>query len=449
MPSGGLLAQRLLTIIRAVRGRLAPLGVRPFGRLLASYTLNELGDSVGIVALSILVFDRTGNVAATSAFFIVGKFLPALLAPAITARLDQLALRRSLPALYVLEALAFAALAWLADGRFVLALVLVLALVDGSLAITGRGLTRGAVGAVLEPVEMLKEGNALMNIGFALSSVFGAALAGLLVSEVGLATALLVDAASFLVIAVLLATARGLPAASVEHQPWTERLRDGLRFVRGHRPIRLLLIGQAVALVLFTLVIPIEVVYAKESLGTSDAGFGILLASWGAGIVLGSLVYVAVRGRSALVLIVFSTAAIGGGYLGMASAQTLLVACGFSVVGGAGNGVQWIAVVTAIQELTPRDYQARVTGLLESLGAGMPGIGYLLGGTLATLGTPRTAYAVAGIGVLSLVGLVLLGRSRLRLADGPRAPRTRHTADLPLPDAVSPAPRLEGTARKR
>ena len=78
----------------------------------------------------------------------------------------------------------------------------------------------------------------------------------------------------------------------------------------------------------------------------------------------------------------------------MATAETLLVACLVSVVGGAGNGVQWISVVTALQEATPADYQARIVGLLESLGAAMPGVGYLLGGALVALGSPRTAYAV-------------------------------------------------------
>ena len=75
-------------------------------------------------------------------------------------------------------------------------------------------------------------------------------------------------------------------------------------------------------------------------------------------------------------------------------------ACLISVVGGAGNGVQWISVVTALQEMTPADYQARIVGLLESLGAAMPGVGYLIGGALVALGSPRTAYAVAGAGVL-------------------------------------------------
>jgi MFS family permease len=422
-----------------VRGRLAPLGVRPFSRLLSSYTLNELGDSVGIVALAILVYDRTGDVAATAAFFIVGKFLPALLAPALTARLDQTALRRTLPGIYVVEALAFAALALIAHGTFVLPLVLLLALVDGSLAVTGRGLTRGAVASVLEPVGLLKEGNALMNIGFALASVGGSALAGLLVAQFGLATALLVDALSFLVIAAALAATGGLPQLAIAHQPWRQRLGDGLRFVRDHRAIRLLLIGQAFALVLFTLVIPIEVIYAKESLRTTDAGFGVLLASWGLGIVVGSLVYLLVRSRGTMTLIVLATAAVGAGYLGMASAHSLALACAFSVLGGAGNGVQWIAVVTAIQEVTPREYQARVTGLLESLGAGMPGVGYLLGAALAGIGSPRTAYAVAGVGVLVLVALALLGRSRIAAGAVPRLPT--YPGDLP---PLPPTPRYEG-----
>ena len=97
----------------------------------------------------------------------------------------------------------------------------------------------------------------------------------------------------------------------------------------------------------------------------------------------------------------------------MATADTLLVACLVSIVGGAGNGVQWIAVVTALQEATPTDYQARIVGLLESLGAAMPGIGYLLGGTLVALGSPRTAYAFAGTGVLLLVLVAILLRPRL------------------------------------
>jgi MFS family permease len=427
-----------------VRGRFAPLAVRPFSRLLTSYTVNELGDAVGIVALAVLVYDRTEAVAPTAAFFIAAKFLPALVAPALTARLDQMALRRSLPTLYLVEAAAFAALALIASGDFFLPLVLALGLLDGALAITGRSLTRGAVATILQPAALLKEGNALMNIGFAIASVGGAALAGLLIAQFGVAIALLFDAASFLAIAITLALTRDLPHAHIEQEPFRARFSAGMRFARRSPGVRLLLIGQAVALMLFTLVIPIEVIYAKESLGTSDAGFGILLASWGAGIVVGSLVYLLIRQRSALALIIVSTALVGIAYLGLATAETLLVACLVSVLGGAGNGVQWISVVTTLQEMTPTDYQARIVGLLESLGAAMPGVGYLIGGTLVALGSPRTAYAVAGAGVLALVLAALLVRPSLARAPVPR----RRPGDLPLPDSLAPSPTLEPSGPK-
>jgi predicted MFS family arabinose efflux permease len=429
-----------------VRGRFAPLTVRPFSRLLGSYTLNELGDCVGLVALAVLVYDRTEAVAPTAAFFIAAKFLPALLAPALTARIDQLALRRTLPGLYVAEAAAFAGLAAIADGDFVLALVLVLGLADGTLAITARGLTRGAVASVLQPAGLLKEGNALMNIGFALASVGGTALGGLLIAQFGVAVALLADAASFLAIAVILALTRGLPEVHVKREPWRERFSGGMRFARGNPVVRLLLAGQAMALLLFTLVIPIEVIYAKESLGTTDAGFGVLLASWGVGIVVGSLIYLQVKQRSALALILVSTAGIGIAYLGLASAETLLVACLFSIVGGAGNGIQWIAVVTALQEATPIDYQARIVGLLESIAAAVPGVGFLIGGALVALGSPRTAYAVSGAGVLLLVLAALVFRSRLERARVTTV-RTR-AGDIQLPEPLAPSPTFEPTARK-
>ena len=42
--------------------------------------------------------------------------------------------------------------------------------------------------------------------------------------------------------------------------------------------------------------------------------------------------------------------------------------------------------MTALQEATPSDYQARVVGLLESSLAAMPGVGYLIGGILTPPG---------------------------------------------------------------
>jgi predicted MFS family arabinose efflux permease len=426
-----------------VQERVRALRIRPFRRLLTSYTVNELGDSAGVVALAILVFDRTGNVASTAALFLAAKFIPAVVAPLLTAKLDQLATRRTLPLIYLAEATVFGALALIADGNFLLVAVLVLAVVDGTLAVTARGLTRAAIANTLQPTGLLREGNALVNIGFAAAAVVGAAVAGVLIATVGLSATLLLDAVSFLLIAGLLAVSSDLPNAGGEREPWLARIRSGLTFVRHHQTIRWLLLGEAIALVLFTMIIPIEVVYAKETLGSTSAGFGILLASWGLGIVIGSLIYVFVKERSPRLLILISTAVIGAAYLGMAGAQTLTVACLLSVLGGAGNGVQWVAVITAIQEATPADYQARVVGLLESSYAAMPGIGYVLGAAITAVGSPRTAYAVAGGGILLLVLGASVAVFAIRGDPGRQQVAPSDDSPLPMPtetDAVAPTP---------
>ena len=140
-----------------MRAALSPLQTRPFGRLLTSYTINEIGDSIGIVALALLVHRETGSAMATASLFIALNVGPAFLSPALTARLEGITLRRALPALYFTEAVVFAALALLVlNGSFILPLILLLGLVDGMLALTGRGLTRAAVGTLLEPSGRLR-----------------------------------------------------------------------------------------------------------------------------------------------------------------------------------------------------------------------------------------------------------------------------------------------------
>jgi MFS family permease len=182
--------------------------------------------------------------------------------------------------------------------------------------------------------------------------------------------------------------------------PWAERLRRGIAYVRTRPALGRLLAGQAIAFIFFSLVIPIEVVFALETLHAGDVGYGILLASWGVGMLVGSLLFAGLRRVQLRTLLVCSTVAIGAAYLGTAVAPTLAVACAASVVGGIGNGVQWIALVTAVQELTRAAYQARVLSLLEALASAMPGIGFLLGGAIAAIFSPRLSYAVAGAGVL-------------------------------------------------
>ncbi|MFN8218091.1 MAG: MFS transporter [Solirubrobacterales bacterium] len=392
-------------------GLIAPLRRRAFRRLAISYAINEFGDWMGIVALSVLVFEQTDSALATTGLFLGTRFLPALLAPILVTRGERPPPRYALPVIYCGEAAAFAALALLADS-FSLAAVIAVATIDGALALTGRSLTRAVVAALLEPAGELRAGNAVLNIAFTAGAAVGPGLAGLVVAGFDVQVALLIDAVSFYVVAVLLLTAGHLPQAEPEPGELRQRVRAGAAYLRQHTTVRRLLTAQGAAFVFFAAVVPIEVIYAKETLGTSDSGYGLMLASWGAGMVLGSLIFAGVRRASLPLLLLLSTLAVGAGYLGLAAAPTLAWACAASVLGGAGNGVQWVSTVSAIQELTAAEMQARVMSVLESVGAAMPGVGIVAGGVITSVLDPRAAFLFAGAGIVLIVAIAapLLGR---------------------------------------
>jgi Transmembrane secretion effector len=390
-----------------------PLKKPQFRRLAASYAVNELGDWMGIVALSVLVFDRTGSALATAALFLGTRFLPALIAPILVAKVEQPPPHFALPVIYCGEAAAFGALALFAGDGFLLVGVIVLATIDGALALTGRALTRAVVAASLEPSGELRSGNAVLNVAFTGSAALGPGIAGLIVAGFGVQSALLLDAVSFYAIAWILLTAGPLPQAEADPAQVRDRIRAGVDYIRERGTLRRLLIAQGVAFVFFAAVIPIEVIYSKQTLSAGDSGYGLLLASWGVGMVVGSFVFALVRRAPLPVLLFFSTLAVGAGYLGLAAAPTLAFACAASIVGGAGNGVQWVSVISAVQELTVAGMQARVMSVLESIGAAMPGIGYFLGGLIASGFSPRATFLVAGLGVLAIVVVAapLMGRN--------------------------------------
>jgi predicted MFS family arabinose efflux permease len=399
-------------------GPLAPLRVPGFRVLAGGYSINELGNWLGDIALAVLVFDQTGNALATALLFVGTRFVPALVAPALVTRAESLRPRLSLPLLYGADAVVFATLALLAANHFSLGLVVALGAVDGTLALAARALTRSTSAALLEPHGLLRRGNALFNIGFTAAGALGPAIAGVVVAHAGVSAALWADAASFALVALMLVLARSLPTREHTGGGWRGRLREAFDYVRGRRLLFGLLQAQAAALLFFYAVVPIEVVYAKETLGAGDAGYGWLLAAWGAGMIAGGFLFAFAQGARIQVVIAAGTLAIGAAYLGLALAPTLGVACAVSVIGGVGNGVQWISVVHAVQELTASSMQARVLGLLEAIGAAVPVVGFFLGGALTQAASPRTAYFAAGAGVLAVMALAMV---RLRKADWPAA----------------------------
>ena len=197
--------------------------------------------------------------------------------------------------------------------------------------------------------------------------------------------ALWIDAASFLVGALLLVGARRLlprpPSRRAARAGAAACATASLRAQTIRRPGGWSPGG--VAIVFFTLVVPIAVVFAKETLGTpASLGYGVMLGGLGRrdrarlGRVRPRPRPLAAPARLA------STAAVGVGYGGHRRVADAPGRLPGQRLGGIGNGIQWVAVMTALQDAVGDDYQARAAGLLESIGAAVPGIGFILGGSL-------------------------------------------------------------------
>lgn len=408
------------------------LRIVAFRRLLIAYVLNELAWSVGTLALSLLVYRRTGSAIGSAGFFLCAQFLPALLAPALVARLDRASVRIVLPTLYAVEALLFGALAYLTQ-HFLLVPVLILALADGAIAATARSLATAARIEILRPLDLIHEGNALGSFGFSAGYMLGPVIGGAVVAVGGTLAALLVNCGLFGVIACFLAVT-ALPGARPEPGSVLSRLGRGLAHIRSDAVVARLMVIQAIALCVFTISIPVEVVYAQHTLHAGADGYGLLLGVWGAGAVAGSFVFARFRRRAPAALIGGSALALAAGFAVMAVAPSLMVALCGAALAGAGNSVEWVAWRTAVQERTADRWMALVMSLSDSMSMLAPGVGIALGGLIAQYASARAALGVASVGSLLFAFAVPFA---FRKAPEPRAER-RPAAGVSADEAARP-----------
>ncbi len=103
----------------------------------------------------------------------------------------------------------------------------------------------------------------------------------------------------------------------------------------------------------------------KSTLGAAT-GVGDLLAMWGAGGILGSIIFARLLKWPLRFLLSAGAFGIALAYLGLAVAPSLLLACVAGLLGGVGNGMQWPSLISAVQRLTPEDLHGRMMGAAES-----------------------------------------------------------------------------------
>jgi len=387
--------------------------------LVGAIFLSALGDWLALTALALLLEETTNSGLAVSALFIALWAPLVLFAGHAGLLVDRLNARLVLVAASVVQAVVAAGLAF-ADG---LAPILLLTLLLG----TANAVSQPAEFALIPTVvsrERIGAANAHVEtarfVGFAAGPLLGGVLAG----AGGTRLPLLVDAVSFLVIALAAAAIRGRAEASAhiaEGEPFG-RAGDGFVFLARDHLLRLVMLVAFASLLFMTASAPAEVFFAKDVLGVGDAGFGALWTAWFVGMAVGGLVLARrVPGASlagaALVAIVVQS-------LGLAVPTLWLVfpfALALYVVGGAAHGTKNVLVRTLMHQRVPTRLHGRAFAAYNGLRNGAEMVALVLGGVLvAAIGARWTLFVAGAVpAVAGLVGLAAYRRMRAREIPGP------------------------------
>lgn len=218
----------------------------------------------------------------------------------------------------------------------------------------------------LVPRAELGAAASLSSLGVNLARAVGPAVAGVLVTSLGVGGLFVLNTASFVVFAIALATTTQPSTTPERSAGFLAGLEAGGRYVRNAPTVRRILLRlvlfAAPANILWTL-LP---VVARDQLGMDAAGYGILLGAAGLGAVAGALVLPQIRGRtSPTAILTWSGLVYGVGMLGLAATRTPAVAVTVLLP----TGAAWIAVIAglnaSIQAFLPAWVRARALSIYQ------------------------------------------------------------------------------------
>lgn len=236
---------------------------------------------------------------------------------------------------------------------------------------------------------------------FTTARVMGPAIAGFLITYVGMGECFLVNVASFVPIIVALVTmdtdqlTRSMPVEQGRGQ-----VREGLRYVAKMPVLKTLLVIMAIVGTLqynFQVILPL---LARETFGGNAATLGVLGVGIGIGMFVGSLTS-ATFGRPSHRLLLLAGTSLGTFTLLVAGAPALWVAVALLVPLGA-SSMAFLATMNSTLQLTSSDeMRGRVMAIYFVLFLGSTPIGAPIVGWVAEAVSPRASFALGGIATLA------------------------------------------------
>ncbi len=378
---------------------------REFRALFAGQSISITGGSVAAVALTVLVFRRTGSPFLSSLTFAVG-FLPYVVgAGMLSGLVDRL---RPRLLVNVCDASSAAVVALMAVPGMPVPALLALLFGVGTLASLASG-ARGALVRSTVAEAAYVPARSLMKIAGQTAQIGGNAVGGALVVAIGTSGSILVNAGSFAVSFALVRFAVGdHRSAAAEVAARTGLVRDSLRGARD-----LLANRELARLLLLSWIVPMFNV-APESLAApyvsarhgSPALVGWWLTALPIGIIAGDVAGVRfLQPRLQQRLIRPAAAAGFVPYLLFVLHPPIPVALGLLVCSGL-FGMYSLGLDGRLRDATPPHLFPRMMALLSAGLMTLQGLGFALAGAVAEGVGPAAAIAIAGGCGLAAVALL-------------------------------------------
>ncbi|MEU2661133.1 MFS transporter [Micromonospora sp. NPDC007220] len=366
------------------------------------------GDFLAATALALALQSAGASGIAVSGLLLAATLPLVVLAP-LTGRLaDRVDSRKLLVAAGLGQAAVCALLAFATHPALIIGLV---ALLAGGLAVTHPCLA-ALLPAMVRPAD-LPRASAISQTASSLGALGGPVLAGLLVGQFGARVPLLIDAGSYLALVaagLLLRTRRGgrrttaAPASGTERTPaWR---------LRGDPLLLAVVVSTAAVITAVGGINVVEVFFIRETLDSSPTVYGLVGAAWMAGMLPGSWLCARLAHRltddGALVYGVLAT--LGGICLMVmvaAAVPTAALLVPLWLVAGAANGGENVFANLLTARRVPEASRGRAYALYGAAVQGGSMGGYLIGGALLALLSPRPLIAAAGaVGLLVVVAFV-------------------------------------------
>lgn len=417
-------------------GLSAPLRVREFRYLWAAELWSVLGDQLARVALALLVYSQTSSAGLTALTYAL-TFLPAVLGGMFLSGLADRFPRRAVMVVTDLVRAGLAAV--MAVPGLPLPVLWGLVAVLSAAAGPFKAAQLAMLPQVLAERSAYRAGLALRQVTSQIAQLVGFASGGVLLSVVEPRLGLLLNAATFVISALLLlAGVRDRAAASAETEEPGR--------VEGRGSVRLWPVFALAGLVgLYVVPEGIAAPYADE-LGLMAVGVGVLMAADPVGSVLGGWLAPRLRVPTSFTAASLVAVAAGVPLLACVFAPGLVVSAVLWAVSGACSTMLLVQIQELVVDRVPDSRRGVVMGRLATCLYTSQGVAIVGGGLVAEVVDAARAVALAGLAAIVLVGLICLmtwvARPRRGgVEDEPDAKNIHHQRSLlVIPGTSSPGP---------